>query len=166
MYMLNIPPLYLFGASRASTFLSLYLSLFRLQALLARNSRNGETRGNLVKSLVILSWDFLVSNLTHPKKELHIAILFGAPVNVVGYNFGFAPAGLGFCRRGAPERRKGTKRYGRPCHVCIGVIRVIDAKYYPTLSIRSFMGIDLSLSLVYMHNWPETPAKEKHEGIL
>ena len=105
----KIPPLFLFGASRAST--SLSLSLSSLHALLARNSRNGETGGNLVKSWVIpLSWDFLVSTLTHPSKELHIATLFKALVNDVGDKFGSAPAGLGFHRRGAPERRNGTKR--------------------------------------------------------
>ena len=64
-----------------------------------------------MKSWVIsLSWDFLVSTLTHPSKELHIATLFRAPVNDVGDKFGFAPAGLGFRRRAAPERRNGTKR--------------------------------------------------------
>ena len=91
----KIPPLYLLGASRAST--SLSLSLSSLDALLARNSRNGETGGVLVKSWVIpLSWDFLVSTVTHPIKHLHIATLFGALVNDVGDKFGFAPAGLGF----------------------------------------------------------------------
>ena len=90
---------------------SLSLSLSSLHALLARNSRNGETGGNLVKSWVIpLSWDFLVSTLTHPSKELHIATLFKAPVNDVGDKFGSPPAGLAFRRRGAPERRNGTKR--------------------------------------------------------
>ena len=82
-----------------------------IHELLARNSRNGETRGNLVKSWVIpLSWDFLVSTLTHLNKELHTATLFGAPVNDVGDKFGSAPAGLGFCHRGALGRRNGTKR--------------------------------------------------------
>ena len=71
----------------------------------------GETGGNLVKSWVIpLFWDFLVSTLTHPSKELHIATLFRAPINDVGDKFGSAPAGLGFSRRGAPERRNGAKR--------------------------------------------------------
>ena len=64
---------------------SLSLSLSRLHALLARNSWNGETSGNHVKSWVIpLSWDFLVSTLTHASKELHIDTLFGALVNDVG----------------------------------------------------------------------------------
>ena len=73
----------------------------------------GETRGNLVKSWVIpLSWEFLVSTLTHPSKELHISTLFRAPVNDVGDKFGSAPAGLGFRRSGDPERRNGTKRRG------------------------------------------------------
>ena len=112
----NITPLYLFGASRAST------SLSRLHALLVQKFWNGETRGNLVKSRVIpLSWDFLVSTLTHPSKELHISTLFGAPVNDVGDKFGSAPAGLGFRRRGAPERRNGTK--GRGGHtICAHVL--------------------------------------------
>ena len=101
-----------------------------------------------MKSWVItLSWNFLVSTLTHPSKELHIPTLFGAPTNDVCDKFGSAPAGLGFRRRGAPERRNGTKRQGRPYHVCTGVIRVVDAKYSPTLSVRSFTGIDFSLSL-------------------
>ena len=66
-----------------------------------------------MKSWVIpLSCDFLVSTLTHTSKELHISTLFGAPVNDVGDKFGSAPTGLGFCRRGAPERRNGTKRQG------------------------------------------------------
>ena len=70
-----------------------------------------ETGGNLVKSWVIpLSWDFLVSTLTHSRKELHIATLFRAPVNDVGDKFGSAPAGLGFRRRGASERRNDTIR--------------------------------------------------------
>ena len=91
--------------------LSLSLSLSSLHALLARNTRNGETGGNLVKSWVIpLSWDFLVSTLAHPSKELHIATLFRASFNDVGDKFVSAPAGLGFRRRGAPERRNGTKR--------------------------------------------------------
>ena len=82
------------------------------------------------EELVIpLSWDFLVSTLTHPSKELHISALFRAPVNDVGDKFGSAPAGPGFRRRGAPEHRNGTKRQGRPYHVCIGVIRAVDAKY-------------------------------------
>ena len=42
-----------------------------------------------------------------------------------------------------------TKRQGRPYHVCTGVIRVVDAKDSPTLSVRSFMGIDVSLSLKF-----------------
>ena len=165
----KIPPLYLFGASRASTSLSLSLSLSSLHALLAQNSRNGETGWNLVKSWVIpLSWYFLVSTLTHPSKELHIATLFRALVNDVGDKFGCGPAGLGFRRRGAPERRNGTKRQGRPYHVCTGVIRVVDAKDSPTLSVQSFMGIDFSifLSRVYIHYWPKTPGMEKREGIL
>ena len=87
------PTLYLFGASRAST--SLCLSLSSLHALLARNSRNGETGGNLVKSWVIpLSFHFLVSTLTHPSKELHIATLFRAPVKAVGGKFVLAPTGV------------------------------------------------------------------------
>ena len=101
-----------------------------------------------MKSWVIqLSWDFLVSTITHPSKELHIATLFRGPVNVVCDQFGSAPAGLGFRRRGAPERRNGTKRQGRPYHVWTGVIRVVDAKDSPTLFFRSFTGIDFSLSL-------------------
>ena len=90
---------------------SLSLSISSLHALLARNSRNGETGGNLVKSWVIpLSWDFLLSTLTHTSKELHIATLFRAPVNDVGDKFGSATAGQGFRRRGTPERRNDTKR--------------------------------------------------------
>ena len=90
---------------------SLSLSLSSLHALLARNSRNGEKGENLVKSWVItLSWDFLVSTLTHPSKDMHTATLFRAPVNDVGDKFGSAPAGLGFHRRGAPDRRIGTQR--------------------------------------------------------
>ena len=90
---------------------SLSLSLSSLHAVLARNSRNGETRGNLVKSWVMpFSWDFLVSTLAHPSKYMHIATLFRAPVNDLGDKFDSAPTGLGFRRRGAPERRNGTKR--------------------------------------------------------
>ena len=64
-----------------------------------------------MKSWVItLSWDFVVSTLTHPSKELHIATLFMAPVNDVGDKFGSALAGLGFRRRGALDRRNDTKR--------------------------------------------------------
>ena len=104
--------------------------------------------GNLVKSWVIpLSWDFLVSRQTHPSKYLCISTFFGAPVSHVGDKFGPAPAGLGFRRRGSPERRNGTKRQGRPYHVCTGVIRVVDDKASPTLSVWSFTSIDLSLSL-------------------
>ena len=67
-----------------------------------------------MKSWVVpLSWDFLVSTLTHPRKYLHISTLFKAPVNDVGDKFGSAPTGLGFRRRGAPEHRNGTKRQGR-----------------------------------------------------
>ena len=69
-----------------------------------------------------------MSILTHPSKVLHIATLFEAPVNDVGDKFGSALAGLGFHHRGAPERRNGTKRQGSAYHVCIGVIRVVDAK--------------------------------------
>ena len=87
------------------------ISLSRLHALLTRNSQNGEIGVNLVKSWVIpLSWDFVVSSLTHPSKDLHISTLFRAPVNVVGDKFGSAPMVLGFCRRGAPDRHNGTKR--------------------------------------------------------
>ena len=111
-----------------------------------------------------------MSTLTHQSKELHIATLFRAPDNDVGDKFGSAQAGLGFRRRGDPERWNSTKRQGRPYHVCIGVIRVVDAKDSPTLSVRSFTGIDFSLSIslsrVYMHYWPETPGTEKREGIL
>ena len=86
-------------------------SLSRASRLLARNSRIGQTEGNLVKSVVItLSWDFLVSTLTQPRKELHIATLFMAPVKAIGDKFDSAPAGLGFHRRGAPVRRNGIKR--------------------------------------------------------
>ena len=93
------------------TGIDLSLSLSSLHALLARNSRNGETGGNLVKSRVItLSLYFLVTTLTHPSKDLHIATLSRAPVTVVGDKFGSASAVLGFRRRGAPERRNGTKR--------------------------------------------------------
>ena len=61
-----------------------------------------------MKSWVIpLYWDFLVSTLTHPSKELHIATLFGASVNNVGDKFGFALVGLGFHHRGPPEERQG-----------------------------------------------------------
>ena len=103
----KIPPLYLFGASRASTSLSFSLE-FTCTA--ARNSQNREMGGNLVKSWVIpLSWYFLVSTLTHPSKELHISTLFRAPVNVVGDKFGSAPVGLWFRRKGALERRNDTK---------------------------------------------------------
>ena len=118
--------------------------------------------------VITLSWDFLVSTLTHPSKDLHIATLFRAPDNDVGDKFGSAPAGLGFRRRGALERQNGTKRQGRRYHVCIGVIRVVDANDSPTLSVRSFTGIDFSLFLsrVFMHYWPETPGTEKREGIL
>ena len=92
------------------SFTDIDFSLSSLHALLPRNTRNGETGGNLVKSWVIpLSWDFLVSTLTHTSKELHNATLFRAPVNDVGDKFGSAPTGLGFRRRGAPERRNGTK---------------------------------------------------------
>ena len=97
--------------------LSISLSLSSLHALLAPNSRNGETRGNLVKRVIPLSSDFLGSTLTHLRKELHIATLFRAPVNDVGDKFGSAQAGLGFRRRGAPELRNGTKSLGRPYHV-------------------------------------------------
>ena len=51
-----------------------------------------------------------VHTITHPSKDLHIATLFRAPVNDVGDKFGSAPTGLGFHRRGAPERQNGTKR--------------------------------------------------------
>ena len=51
---------------------------------MARISWNGETGENLMKSWVtLLSWDFLVSTLAHPSKYLHIATVFGAPVNDV-----------------------------------------------------------------------------------
>ena len=96
------------------SFTGIDFSLSSLHALLAPNSRNGETGGNIVKSWVIpLSWDFVVSTLTHPSKELHIGTLFGAPVNDVGDKFGSAPAGLAFCRRGALEHHNDTKRKGR-----------------------------------------------------
>ena len=87
-----------------------------------------------------------MSTLTHPSKELYIATVLMAPVNDVGDKFGSAPAGLGFRRRGASERRNGTKRQGRPYHARTCVIRVVYAKYSPTLSVRS-LGIDFSLSL-------------------
>ena len=64
-----------------------------------------------MKSWVIqLPWDFLVSTLTHPRKELHIATLFRALVKDVGDKFSSAIAVLGFNRRGAPERWNSTKR--------------------------------------------------------
>ena len=104
-----------------------------------------------MKSWVIpLSWHFLVSTLTHPSKELHIASLFRAPVNDVGDKFGSAPTGLGFRRRGAPERRNDTKRQGRTYHVCTSVIRVVDDKDSPILSVRIFTAsTSLSLSLEF-----------------
>ena len=46
-----------------------------------------------------------------------------------------------------PERRNDTIRHGTPYHVCTGVIRVVDSKDSPTLSVRGFTGIDFSLSL-------------------
>ena len=151
---------------------SLSLSLSSFHALLARNSRDGETGGNVVKSWVIpLSWDFLVSTLTHPSKEFHIATLFGAPVNDVGDKFGSAPTGLGFHRGGAPERRNGTKRQGRPYHVCTCVIRVVDAKDSPhsfcsELHGHRLLSLSLFLCRVYMHYRPKTVGTEKREGIL
>ena len=127
---------------------SFSLSLSNLHALQARNPRNGETGGNLVKSWVIpLSWDFLVCTLTHPSKELHIATLFRAPVNDVGDKFGSAPVGRGFPRTGIRSVGLTPKGRGRPYHVCTGVIRFVDAKVSPNLSVRSFTGIDFSLSL-------------------
>ena len=79
------------------SFTGIDFSLSRLHAILARYSQNGETRGNLVKSWVIpLFWDFVGSTLSHPSKELHIATLFGTPVNDVGDKFGSPQAGLGF----------------------------------------------------------------------
>ena len=107
----------------------------------------------------------LVSTLTLPSKELHISTLLGAPVNDVGDKFGFAREGLGFRRRGAPKRRNDTKRQERPYHVCTGVLRVVDSKDSPTLSVWSFTGIDFSLSRLH-HYWPETPGTEKREGIF
>ena len=69
--------------------------------------------GNLVKSWVIpLSWDFLVSTLTHPSKELHISTLFGAPVNVLGDNFGSVLARLGFRRRGGSRASEWHQKVG------------------------------------------------------
>ena len=103
-----------------------------------------------MKSWVIpLSWDFLVSSLIHPSKELHISTLFRAPVNDVGDKFGSAPAGLGFRRRGAPKRRNDTKRKGNLYHVCIGVIRVVDAKE-PPLYLFGASRASTSLSLEFM----------------
>ena len=97
-----------------------------------------ETGGNLVKGWVIpLSWDFLVSTLTHPSKEFHIATVFRAPVNDVGDKFGSALTGLGFHRRGAPERRNGTKRLGLINHACKSVIWVLDAKDSLTHCVRA-----------------------------
>ena len=90
-----------------------------------------------------------MSTLTHPSKDLDIATLFGAPVNDVGDKFSSTPAGLGFRRRGVSERQNGTKRKGRPYHVYTSVIRVVDAKHSPTLSVQSFTGIDLSLSSLH-----------------
>ena len=84
-----------------------------------------------------LSWDFLVTTLTHPSKDMHIATLFRALVNDVGDKFGFAPTGLGFRHREAPELWNGTKRQGRPYHVFTSVIRVVDAQYSLTPCVGS-----------------------------
>ena len=35
--------------------------------------------------------------------------------------------------------------------MCTGGIRVVDAKYYTTVTVRSFTGIDFSLSLSRLH---------------
>ena len=135
------------------SFTNIDFSLSSLHGLLlARYSRNRETCGNLLKSWVIpLYGDFLVSTLTHPSKDLHFATLFGAPVNVVGDKFGSALVGLGFRRRGAPEHRSDNKRQGRTYHVCIGVIRVVDAKYSPTfyLELHAHRLLSLSFSLEF-----------------
>ena len=77
--------------------------------------------GNLVKSWVItLFWDFLVSTLTHPNKELHIATLFRALVNDVAKKFGSAPLGQGFVLEGL--RSVGMAPKGRRDHtICAQV---------------------------------------------
>ena len=60
------------SASPASTALS------SLHALLGRNSRNGGTGGNILKSWVIpLFWDLIGSTLPQPSKDLHISTPFG-----------------------------------------------------------------------------------------
>ena len=100
--------------------------------------------------LVPLSWDFLVSTLTHPSKDLHISTLFGAPVNFVFDKFSCAPTGPGFCRRGALACRNGTKRQGRPYHVCTCVIRVVDSKDTP-LALFGASRASTSLSLSSLH---------------
>ena len=104
-----------------------------------------------MKSWVIpLSLYFLVSTLTHPGKDLHIATFFRAPDNDVGDKFGSAPAGLVFRRRGAPEHQNGIKRQRRAYHVCISVIRVVDVEDPPLYLFGASRALT-SLSLSSLH---------------
>ena len=51
-----------------------------------------------------------------------------ASVKVVDDKLDFSPAGLGFRRRGGPERRDATTSKGVPYHVCTSVLWVLDGK--------------------------------------
>ena len=53
--------------------------------------------------------------------------------------------GLGFRRRGAPERRDGTKAYGVACHVFPSVIRVAYSQPFTHSLCWVLTGISFSL---------------------
>ena len=65
--------------------------------------------------------DFLVSTQTQPSRELHISTHSELRSTTSTDNLEYAPTGLGFRRRGAPERLDGTKGYGRHT-MCLQVL--------------------------------------------
>ena len=105
---------------------------------------NGRESSEELGHTIVLRLPWVHPNTT--KQIVAHCYLLRAPVKAIDDKFDSAPAGLGFRRRGAPERRNGTKRY----HVYTSVIWVVDGKYSLTLCVGA-SPTSTSLSRVYMH---------------
>ena len=105
----KIPPLFLFGASRASTSLSLSFSLEFTCTTSPKlpERRNGRESSEELGHTIVLRLPWVHPNTT--KQIVAHCYLLRAPVKAIDDKFDSAPAGLGFHRRGAPERWNGTK---------------------------------------------------------
>src|SRR5664279_589646 len=95
------------------------------------------------------------------KKKSPLVYPLSTPVMGVDEKFDFFPAGLGFRRSGAPERRNPTKTYVVPYHVCTNVLGVIDVQDatpgFDRLHRLPSQFLDLQL---------ETPTSGEPGGIL